>query len=249
MTGFPRTKTDGSPTLGCTLGFGTPYSAQILSRIGYDFVLIDMEHNPLSAREAGVMTQAVVAASAGGCQAIIRVPSQGVEWIKWALDCGAAGIFVPMVESVAEMENVIQHATYPPRGRRSFGPALAVFTDQDPTATSESYLRITSPYISVIPMIESVVGLAHLEEICGMDGVTSVFVGPVDLRLSMGLPGGDGTESIYLDALRKVVATCKRFKKPAGIFATDAKSCGRRMSEGFTYLLVGSFVHRSSDPK
>src|ERR1700761_2964853 len=124
MTFLALAKTNGTPLLGCTLGFGTPTSAQLLSRVGYHYLLIDMEHNPLSSREASLLTHAIVSASGGRCKPIIRVPSHGVEWIKWALDCGSSGILIPMVQSAQEMERIVQMAVYPPRGQRSFGPAM-----------------------------------------------------------------------------------------------------------------------------
>ncbi|OQU93633.1 hypothetical protein CLAIMM_00115 [Cladophialophora immunda] len=238
MADFPLSQPDGRTALGCTLGFGSTFSSQILSRVGYDFVMIDMEHHPLSAREAGVLVHVVMAASAGKCQPLVRIPSHGPEWIKWALDAGAVGIIVPMVESRAQMENIVQSALYPPRGARSFGPALALFADLDPAATTDKYLNHTSNRIALIPMIESVQGLNNIEKIASVDGVTSVFVGPVDLRLSMGLPGSDGTESVYLEALQKILATCSRLGKPVGIFARDGESCKCRTLEGFNFLLL-----------
>ena len=238
MTSFLATRQGAGPAIGCTLGFGTPLSAQILSRVGYDYVLIDMEHNPLSAREAGILAHVVVSASAGKCKPFIRVPSHGVEWIKWALDCGASGILVPMVQSQTEMEHIIQSAIYPPRGQRSFGPVMAPFADVDPNATVAKYFTQTCKNLAVIPMIESVHGLENAEAICSTDGVNAVFVGPVDLRLSMGLPGGDGNEDTYLAALQKVLGICKRLGRPIGIFAADEDACKKRTSEGFDFLMV-----------
>jgi len=226
------------PAIGCTLGFGIPLSAQIIARVGYDYVLIDMEHNPISARDAGIMAHVVVAASAGKCKAIIRVPSHGVEWIKWALDCGSHGILIPMVKNNDEMESIVQSAVYPPVGQRSFGPTMAAFADLDPAATNAKYLSETSKDVAVIPMIESVEGLKNAEDICSVTGVTAVFIGPVDLRFSMGLKGGDGTEEIFLEGLQKVLKICKRLGKPIGTFAADGEQCRKRTAEGFDFIMV-----------
>ncbi|GAB7356250.1 hypothetical protein MBLNU459_g7064t1 [Dothideomycetes sp. NU459] len=237
MATFLSSKDRPNPAIGCTLGFGTPFSAQLISRIGYDWVLIDMEHNPLTAGQASIMTHVVLSASAGKCRPIIRVPSHGVEWIKWALDCGAPGILVPMVKSSVDVEAIIQSAIYPPRGQRSFGPALAVFADLDPTATTSKYFTQTSKDIAIIPMIESAEGLKNAEAICSIDGVTAVFIGPVDLRSSLGLPGGDGDEDVYLAALKTVVTICKGLGKPVGTFAGTAEVFRKRTVEGFDFLL------------
>lgn len=238
MATFLTSKDVLRPAIGCTLGFGTPFSAQLMSRVGYDWVLIDMEHNPLTAGQASIMAHVVISASAGKCQPIIRVPSHGVEWIKWALDCGAPGILLPMVKSAVDMEAIIQSAVYPPRGQRSFGPAMAVFADLDPSATTTKYLEKTSKNVALIPMIESREGLENAEAICSTDGVTAVFIGPVDLRFSLGLHGGDGDEEIFLSALQKIVGICKRLDKPVGTFAGNADTFRKRTAEGFDFLLV-----------
>ena len=224
--------------MGCSIGFGTPLSAQLLSRVGYSFLLIDMEHNPLSAREATSLTHAIVAASQGACKPIIRIPSIGIEWIKWALDSGTDGILVPMVQSKTDMERIVEGALYPPKGQRSFGPTMAPFASTDPSFTAARYLKEKSPQVALIPMIESVKGLDNAEDICAVDGVSAVFIGPVDLRFSMGLSGDDGTEEIYLAALERLVGICKRLQKSIGIFASDRESCRRRTAEGFAFILV-----------
>jgi 2-keto-3-deoxy-L-rhamnonate aldolase RhmA len=202
--------------------------------------MVDMEHNPLSSREATLLTHAIVSASGGKCKALVRVPSHGVEWIKWALDCGSAGILIPMVQSADEMEQIVKMAVYPPRGLRSFGPATAPFASVDPTSSVAQYLHETSKDVAVIPMIESSQGLAQAEEICAVDGVTAVFIGPADLRLSLGLAGPDGGEQLYVDALQKLVGICKRLGKPIGIFAADEETCRKRTADGFDFILVSA---------
>jgi 4-hydroxy-2-oxoheptanedioate aldolase len=108
----------------------------------------------------------------------------------------------------------------------------------DPTATSAKYLSETSKDVAVIPMIESVEGLENAEAICSTEGVTAAFVGPVDLRLSLGLTGGDGNEEIFLSALQKVLKICKCLGKPVGVFAANGEACKKRTAEGFDFLMV-----------
>jgi 2-keto-3-deoxy-L-rhamnonate aldolase RhmA len=237
---FLACKPDALPAIGCTLGFGNLLSAQLIARVGYNYVLIDMEHNPISAREAGLMAHVVISASAGRCKTIIRVPSHGVEWIKWALDCGSHGILVPTVKNRKEMEAIVQSAVYPPVGQRSFGPTMAAFADLDPGATNMKYFMETSKEVAVIPMIESVEGLENAEAICSVEGVTAVFIGPVDLRLSMGLAGGDGSEEVFLKALQKVLQIGKKLGIPVGTFASDGEACRKRTADGFDFIMARS---------
>jgi 2-keto-3-deoxy-L-rhamnonate aldolase RhmA len=67
------------------------------------------------------MVHATVSASQGSCIPVVRVPSRGVEWIKWALDSGADGVIIPMINNKEEMDLIIKRAIYPPGGARSNG--------------------------------------------------------------------------------------------------------------------------------
>lgn len=198
-----------------------------------------MEHAPVSPREASNLVQVVVTASGGQCLPIVRTPSHGVEWIKWALDSGAAGIIIPMVTNALECENIIQRAIYPPRGQRSFGPFLASYADVDPASDVAKYLKERVKDLAIIPMIESVEGVQNAEAILKVPGVTACFVGPYDLRQSMGLPGGDGEEPAYIDALQRVLDAGKRNNVVIGTVGATEASSRRKVEMGFKFLLTG----------
>jgi 2-keto-3-deoxy-L-rhamnonate aldolase RhmA len=227
-----------SPLLGGFVSFNTPYAAQVMARCGFDWLLIDMEHSPISALQATEMVHATVTASQGACVPIIRTPSHGVEWIKWALDSGVSGIIVPMVNNKAEMDEIVKRAKYPPRGQRSSGPFRTPFADLDERTTSFGrYLTERVKDVALLPMIESVEGLENAEAILSTESVNGVFIGPVDLRNSMGLSGSDGTEEEYVRALQKILNITKRLGIPAGILGSqDALS--RQVEMGFDYFLL-----------
>jgi 2-keto-3-deoxy-L-rhamnonate aldolase RhmA len=222
--------------LGTFVTFNDPYSAQLLARCGFDWLMLDMEHSPLSAQEITAMVHATVAASGGSCAPIVRIPSHGVEWVKWALDSGAAGIIVPMVNCRAEVEDVVKRALYPPRGQRSFGPFRTLFGIQGARHMAD-YKRNVAAEAVVLPMIESREGVENAEDIIGTEGVDGVFIGPVDLRHSLGLEGPEGDEDSYIAALRKVVEVCKRFGKAVGILGTMT-STPRLAEMGFTFIML-----------
>ena len=242
---LPTLRGSATPLLGSAITLNSPYAAQILARSGFDFLMIDMEHSPCSALETTHTVHAIVAASAGACIPLVRVPSHGVEWIKWALDAGAAGIIVPMVNSAAEAAAVVRSAVYPPGGQRSSGPFRTVFAEVgDPAAaTVEQYRRVSAPEVAVLVMIESVEGLADAEAIVATAGVDGVFIGPVDLRSSMGLEGADGEEVEYVAGLSRILAIGKRLGKPVGILGAEGAALARQVSLGFDYfLLAGDWV-------
>lgn len=227
------------PILGGAISIGSVLCAQIVARSGFDWVLIDMEHAPTSPREATNLTHAVVAASAGECVPIIRTPSHGVEWIKWALDSGAGGIIIPMVTSAKETEEIIQRGIYPPVGKRSFGPFLAPYADTDNSSDVAKYLSKRVKDLAIMPMIESVEGVEMAEEILSVKGVTGCFIGPYDLRQSLGLSGGDGEEPQFIEALEKVLRIGKRLGLNIGTVAGTEAAAKRKTEMGFAFLLTG----------
>lgn len=229
----------GRPLLGTVLTVSSPVVAMLASQV-FDFVMIDMEHSPMTAEQMTHLVHSVVAASKGTCSAIVRVPSHDVEWIKWALDSGAAGIIVPMVNNVDEMEKIISHAIYPPRGKRSFGPFNAPFGRQlQGTQFGAYYSMAQDSGVALLPIIESAEGLKNAESILAMDGVSGAFIGPYDLRLSLGLPGGvDGTEPEFSEALSRICNAAKKSGKIVGSMGTSPESIRARTKLGMTFLLV-----------
>jgi 2-keto-3-deoxy-L-rhamnonate aldolase RhmA len=231
-----------SAPLGVYLGIESPFSAHVMSSVGYDWVFIDMEHSPLSARETTAIVHAVANGSDGRCTSLVRVPSRGVEWVKWALDAGANGIVVPMVQSAEEARQIVKYAKYPPVGQRSFGPFNAPYADPSPDRSIPKYVAgaMQAGTIAVIAMIESRDGIENAEAIMSTKGIDGIFVGPVDMRLSLGLTGADGNEAEYLDALKKIVSLGKKLGLVVGILAAGPEALKKYISIGFDYFLVAS---------
>ena len=202
-------KSRNRPLVGTVLTLPSVTIAQLAGQSDGEFVMIDMEHAPLTIEVFTQMVHAYVAASRHSTPRfpLVRIPSHGVEWVKWAMDSGASGIVVPMVNNAAEMRAIIDRAIYPPAGRRSFGPLYAPFAHPDgPGMGMGGYFeRAQRGEIALLPVIESKEGLKNAEEILSLDGVSGVFIGPADLRLSLGLPPAvDGSEPEFLEALQRI---------------------------------------------
>ncbi|KAM5342251.1 hypothetical protein ACJ41O_013217 [Fusarium nematophilum] len=251
LTNDGRTTTSGfvaavksktRPLLGVAVTIPSFTVAQIIGQTGYDFAFIDMEHSPLSPEIMTQMVHGIVASSRGSCLPIVRVPSQGVEWIKWALDSGAAGIIIPMINSRSETERIIERAVYPPLGKRSFGPTSAPWALPDgPNGGVGAYFqRARDGQIAILPMIESVEGLRNVEEIASVEGVSGVFIGPMDLRLSLGLSGGDGEEPMYQSALDEVIRVSKGKGLIVGSLGIGDDVARKRAQEGMDFLVVST---------
>src|ERR1700753_887291 len=151
---FLRRSSGQEPPIGSYIAIESPYSAHLMGRAGFDWFLIDMEHSPFSAREMTAVVHAIAVGSQGKCASLVRIPSNGVEWTKWALDSGAAGIIVPMVQSKEEAQRIVQYSRYPPLGQRSFGPFNAPWTDLSPDSDVSKYFSSTSKGLAVVAMIE-----------------------------------------------------------------------------------------------
>jgi len=237
-----KVRSQKTPLVGTILTMPSITVAQLVGQSDSDVVMIDMEHAPQSMEVVTQMVHAYAAASRGRGFPLIRIPSHGVEWIKWALDSGSAGIVVPMVNDVGEMKAIIDRALYPPHGRRSFGPIAAPYAHPDgPKAEGGQagyFERARNGSIALLPMIESKEGLQNVEAIVSLEGVSGVLVGPADLRLSLGLPVGiDGPEPEFADALKTIVGAATKHGKVVGIVALGEDAIRKRAAEGFEYIL------------
>ncbi|KAL4939237.1 Pyruvate/Phosphoenolpyruvate kinase-like domain-containing protein [Aspergillus oleicola] len=227
------------PLLGAILSMADTTVAKITARTGFHWVMIDAEHSPLSMGQVTELVHAVTAASGGRCLPLVRIPSHATEYIKWALDSGAAGIIVPMVHTVQEMEDIIQRSRYPPRGSRSFGPYQAPFGDASTRSFADYYRKAQDQRIAILPILESREAVRNAEAIMSVDGVTGVFIGAYDLRLSQGLPGGsDGEEPEFIDAVTRICRIGKQLGKAVGSMGSSEALARKWTRQGMDFLLV-----------
>ena len=225
----------GEPALGAWLSLPGVVSARVMARMGFDWLLVDMEH---TAHNPVLMSEMVGAiADAGTCAPFVRVPYNSVEWFKWALDAGAWGVIVPMVNSRAEAMRAVEWSRYPPIGTRSiggvFGPSgfgVADWTVYAQTANEE---------IMVVVQIESQPALDALDDILSVPGLDAAFIGPNDLHAHIGLPASsDGAEPEFLAALERIKASAKQHHVPLGIFSSNGDTSAERIRQGFQFISV-----------
>lgn len=235
-----KAKHDG-PLLGAVLTIPNITTAQIAAQSESEFVMIDMEHAPLQSDMVTHMIHAYVAASRPHVRfPLVRIPSHGVEYVKWAMDGGAAGIVIPMVGNLSELRAILKRALYPPQGERSFGPLNAPYADPaGPGGGMAAYFaKAARGDIAILPMIESKEGLENAEELLSMEGVSGVFIGPADLRLSLGLaPAVDGDEPQFVEGLQRIVQIAKKHQKVIGCMGMGEAAARKRASEGMDFLL------------
>jgi 4-hydroxy-2-oxoheptanedioate aldolase len=198
----------GKPALGAAVGLGSPLAAEIFSLAGYDFILVDNQHgrwNDDSALLAFHMT------CLGSAIPMARVQGNDFVDIGRLLDCGAMGIVVPLVNTVADAEAAARAMRYPPRGGRSKGPFGTGFMGQD-------YLDQANDEVFLAVQIESIQAVENAEEILSVDGVDGCWIGPSDLAATMGLALSTPEErDEHLAAIMRVLDACKKTGKIPGI--------------------------------
>ena len=226
-----RTRADNrGAALGAWISLREPLAAEVASRAGYDYVCIDMQHGLADLDMMGRMLTAVAVSTS---LPIVRVPWNEPGAISRALDAGALGVIVPMVNTADEAAAVVAAAKYPPLGARSYGPlaARARFGDE--------YVARANDLVAVIPMIETAEAVDNVEAIAAVPGVDGLYIGPADLSISIGLaPAGDQDDRRFVDALERTVAACRRHGILPGIHAS-AELAAKRRQQGFRFITVG----------
>ena len=172
--------------------------AEILADAGFDWLCVDMEHSVIDYYE---MEQLIATIEAKHCTPYVRVGENNPRIIKRALDAGAVGIIVPMVNSKVDAEKAVNAVKYPPLGTRGVGLARA----QKYGFGFEEYVQHINSTTKVIVQIEHIDGINNLVEILSVDGVDGSIIGPYDLSGSMGKPGK------YDDS--DVQAVCKQYEE------------------------------------
>ncbi|GAC1397887.1 MAG: 4-hydroxy-2-oxoheptanedioate aldolase [Ktedonobacteraceae bacterium] len=228
----------GEASFGIWLNHSSPQQARLLARLGFDWLLIDAEHG---AYNPTLMAEIIASIADAGteCAPLVRVPHNTVEWFKWALDAGAWGVIVPMVNTVEEAQQAVSWAKYPPVGTRSIGSVFAPLAFDTPDWPS--YARIANDEILVVLQIESMQGLRNIDAIVGIPGVDVAFVGPNDLHAQLGLlPSNEGTEPEFVQALEQISASARQRNVALGIFTSGGDAAAQRVREGFQMVSVTS---------
>jgi 4-hydroxy-2-oxoheptanedioate aldolase len=184
LTSIKRRLTAGERLIGCVVNISSPELVEVAAAAGFDYVTIDAEHGSF---DVAGCTHVIRAADAYGAPAIVRVQAIRPDSIGKALDLGATGVQVPHIRTAEDARNAVKEASFAPRGRR--GLAFPRASDYGVGATAESFLAQAAEEVLVLGQVEDAVALDQLDAIAAVDGVDVVFVGPVDLSLSLGHPG------------------------------------------------------------
>lgn len=211
----------GKQVVGGTVNIANPDTYCAMANAGFDFIWIEMQHSPMTYRDAAQMIMACKGAPA---MPFIRIPDATEGDIQKAVDIGAAGIIIPMVDDVQKVHNTIKFAMYPPRGKRSQGAG------QYGALWGPDYRQIANDNIMIVAMIESPAGVEIADKIASIPGVDVVFVASTDLGSFSGYKQGDPRYEALVT--RIVEATSKAGKHVAGPLAWKTTRKGYTFFQG-----------------
>jgi 4-hydroxy-2-oxoheptanedioate aldolase len=207
--------------VGAWLHLTGPASAELIGSVGFDFACIDLQHGVIDDAAVLPMLQALAATDT---PSLVRVQRNALEPIGRALDRGADGVIVPLVNSADEAAAAVAACYYPPRGTRSYGPVRAPW--HPPRAEP----------VCVV-MVETPTAVAALPDILKVDGVGGILIGPSDLALSHDMPvTAQHGEATYEALVRAIVETCRAAGTPVGIFTASPEHAHRFRALGVTFV-------------
>ena len=224
---------------GCWLDLPSAQVAEILAQVGFDFIVVDLEHGPASVETAQLQMMAI---AGNDCRAIVRVPEASEAWVKRVLDAGAQGVMVPKVETAAQAAEIVDWAYYAPKGQR--GDARRVVRASGWGRNSEAYREEWNSNGFVSVQIESVAGMNSIEEIAAVEGVTQLFFGPSDYSADAGI-SIDGREA--LAAAARVAEVARKHGLDCGSVTFPLGTPAALTELGFTHISVAGDVAALTD--
>jgi 4-hydroxy-2-oxoheptanedioate aldolase len=225
----------GRPSVGTWLSLASIPIARFLSRVGFKWLTVDIEHSLVGWETATHIFGSVADA---GCTPLARVPSNRHDHIKRALDNGAHGIVVPMVNSREEALAAVAAAKYPPTGNRSVGGSLHVLNFD---TTANDYFEHADEETLVILQCEHIKAVESAESIFSVPGIDVIFVGPNDLAASMrSKDGKPASAEATTKVMQHILDTCRKNHVAPGLHCANADEAKRRIEEGWQFVAVGS---------
>ncbi|MBF0427579.1 MAG: 2,4-dihydroxyhept-2-ene-1,7-dioic acid aldolase [Magnetococcales bacterium] len=216
-------------SIGSWMQIPHPSVAEILGEAGYEWVAIDMEHGSIALHQLPDLFRAV---TLGGSLPLVRLAQGSPKDCKQALDAGAAGVIVPMVETAAQMEAVREACCWPPVGTRGVGFSRAnLFGKHFDDYAKEAQAPL------LVAQIEHIRGVENLASIIAVPGLDTILVGPYDLSASMGLTG-QFDHPTFQEAMRVIIDVCQMHHFPAGIHVVMPRpnDLRQRIADGYRFI-------------
>ena len=222
---------DQEPLMGTMITLASPAVTELLAQMDFDWFFVDGEHGPLETTEM----MGILQAAEPDVPCVVRVPMADEVWIKKFLDCGAAGIIAPQVNSPEQAAQVVSWTRYAPEGTRGVGLGRA----HGYGLTFGEYVERANDEIACVIQVEHIDAVNCVEEIIKVQGVDCILLGPYDLSASMGKMGQvDDPEVIA--AIDHVTKTCQAAGMPLGYFGVSPEAIKPYVEQGYTLIVAGT---------
>jgi 4-hydroxy-2-oxoheptanedioate aldolase len=224
----------GQTVIGAFVRVASPTLVEICAYSGFDFVVLDAEHGPLGEES---VEQLVRAAEASGIPALVRVPNSVPSTILRFMDTGAMGVHVPEVNSKEDAVAAVSGVKYQPEGHRGLAGVRASGYGQLEPLTD--YVRAANAETMVVAHLENIVGVRSIGEILDVQGLDVIYMGPVDLSNSLGIPGQTSDPRVQ-EAIAAAAKEVRDRGRVLGTIVRDVDSAKARVEQGYRYLLIGT---------
>ena len=220
-------------TIGSWISFGFTQTCEMMAKANFEWLVVDMEHTAINDDQCLNLIQII---ESNGIVPLVRVGANDPLLIKRAMDAGAYGIIVPMINTVEDAQKAIEALYYPPIGNRGVGLGRA----QNYGVGFKEYKEWAKTEIIFIPQIEHIDGVNNLESILELEEVDGFIVGPYDLSGSLNV-SGEWEHPDLINALNKVKKIVSNHKKPGGfhIVHSNHKELEQRIADGYTFIAYG----------
>jgi 4-hydroxy-2-oxoheptanedioate aldolase len=215
-----------APSFGAWVTLGDATSTELMGKAGYDWLCFDLQHGAITWERLLACMRAL---DPGRTPAFVRTPWNAPDQLMRAMDLGARGVVVPMVSTPQEARAAAQAVHYPPRGIRSYGPVRSAYGAPGEPA----------PEPVCMVMIETAEAMENLDAIAATPGLGGLFVGPVDLSLSLGLGLNAEVPAPVLDACERVVEACARHGLIPGCAGMGPRHIEQMLDRGMRFLTLG----------
>ena len=207
--------------------FASPGLARIAANAGAEFIIFDMEHSGW-----GIDTIRPLLASSRGADItpLVRVPAIVPHLFSTALDAGAHGLMVPMVETAEQARLIADSCRYPPAGKR--GSAFGLAHDDYSGGDIVAKMAAANDRLLLIAQIETATGVENVDAIASTGGIDVLWIGHFDLSASLGIPG-QFAHTRYREAVATVLSACQRHGKTSGIMTADPATARQHIAKGF----------------
>jgi 4-hydroxy-2-oxoheptanedioate aldolase len=232
---FTEKLRNGELLFGPNLHFDSPALVEIAGIAGFDFVLLDGEHGVVYQQ----LPQLVITADAARITPIIRIPSHERGYLIRALELGAGGVMVPMVENVEQAKAITAEAKFPPYGNRGF--ANVTRAGRYGAISAKEFPEYANANTALILLLESVEAFTNAEAIAEVPGVDMLFIGPSDFAQSMGHSGNPEHPEVQAAIQAFIIRLSKKI--PVGIAsfsATEPESISQYARFGAQVFLISS---------